>query len=191
MEKLTLRLELANARNQQVAGESMNERSRRGRVIAKNGLALPQLQPALDAALAEAKEPFIASYDSLATEPPTDQLNTALGAAGFHVLVPIHKVNGRYLDTMLWSDTSTGRIVASSPQEFHVLQTPVVFTPALAVGRNGTRLGKGKGFYDRFFAQLPRYPDGPLRVAIVGAHEVFESVPTDLHDEPIDHVIVG
>ncbi len=189
MDKSTLRALIMGARKQFAAHETADQRSVRGDAIAELGIRLSQLnapshtgtdQPAV-----------VASYEALATEPPTNELNDALLRAGFQVLVPIHERDGCLLDDMLWADAETGTVTAASPEAFQALGVQVVFTPAIAVGADGTRLGKGNGFYDRFFATLPRYPDGPFRVAIVGPAEAFDSVPTDAHDQPIDDVVVG
>jgi len=133
----------------------------------------------------------VASYRALPSEPPTELLNEALARSGFQVLVPIHERGGTYLPEMEWADAVSGQVVAASTKAFRDLAVAVVFTPALAAGRDGSRIGKGKGFYDRFFSELPRHPRGPLRVAIVGPAELFDSVPTDPHDEPVDQVLTG
>lgn len=131
----------------------------------------------------------IASYEALPTEPPTRGLNRALANAGARVVVPQHADGRVNLRDLRWWTVGAHQLVASSPAELQAAGLSVVITPAMAVGRDGTRLGKGKGYYDRFFAALPRTPDGPLRLALVWLDEVFDSVPTDEHDEPVDDFI--
>jgi 5-formyltetrahydrofolate cyclo-ligase len=53
----------------------------------------------------------------------------------------------------------------------------LVFLPAVAVGRDGTRLGRGRGFYDRALASVA----APM-VALVHNDEVFDTVPHEPHD---------
>lgn len=63
----------------------------------------------------------------------------------------------------------------------------VVFVPALAVDRTGTRLGQGGGWYDRVLEH--RRPDAPV-VAIVFADEVSDGpLPRASHDRPVDGVL--
>lgn len=183
MDKQELRTKLVAARRDAVAVDDPHMRHLRELAISSAGIEIVE----------QAAEPrsAIASYRALPSEPPTDLLNEALAQRGFQVLVPIHQQDGVYLEEMEWVDAVSGAPIARSTAEFRALAVPVVFTPALAAGRDGSRIGKGKGFYDRFFAGLPRHPGGPLRVAIVGPSELFESVPTDSHDESVDHTVVG
>ena len=67
----------------------------------------------------------------------------------------------------------------------------VVLVPALAAGRDGTRLGQGGGFYDRALADLPPHPEGPLVVAVVHDDELLAAgeVPSAPHDRRVDAVL--
>ena len=60
----------------------------------------------------------------------------------------------------------------------------LVVVPALAADRQGNRLGKGKGFYDRV---LPRFK--AVKVAVVFEDELLEELPTQAHDMPVDYVV--
>ena len=62
----------------------------------------------------------------------------------------------------------------------------LVVVPGVAFDRSGARLGRGKGFYDRFLAQLR--PDTFL-VAPAFECQVFESIPTLPHDLPVHRVV--
>jgi 5-formyltetrahydrofolate cyclo-ligase len=59
----------------------------------------------------------------------------------------------------------------------------VVLVPGLAFDRLGGRLGRGKGYYDRFLAGL----DGTLFVGITGGYIVAE-LPTEDHDVVMTHL---
>ena len=68
--------------------------------------------------------------------------------------------------------------------------TAVVFLPALAVDRDGHRLGQGGGFYDRAMLDLPTHGDGgPPRGALVFADEVLDAVPVEPHDLDVDAIV--
>lgn len=58
--------------------------------------------------------------------------------------------------------------------------------PVLAVDNNGNRLGKGKGYYDRF---LSKYPNCE-KVAVAFKEQVLDSVVTDEHDIKMDRIFV-
>lgn len=66
-------------------------------------------------------------------------------------------------------------------------QNAVIFLPALAIDREGYRLGYGKGYYDRY---LSRYADlKPFTVGVVYRELLLDSLPHDSHDIPCDSVI--
>ena len=54
----------------------------------------------------------------------------------------------------------------------------VIVVPALAVARDGARLGRGGGHYDRSLALAP----GSRVVALVGDDELLDALPADPHD---------
>jgi 5-formyltetrahydrofolate cyclo-ligase len=60
----------------------------------------------------------------------------------------------------------------------------LIVMPALAAGRDGNRLGRGKGFYDRAVSSL----DAP-RVVVVHDTEVFNHVPAEGFDQKVSMVI--
>ena len=62
----------------------------------------------------------------------------------------------------------------------------VVVVPALAVAADGTRLGRGGGFYDRALGHAR--PDAVL-VAVVFDEELLDAVPTGAHDRRVDAVV--
>jgi 5-formyltetrahydrofolate cyclo-ligase len=62
----------------------------------------------------------------------------------------------------------------------------LAFTPAVAVDQFGTRLGMGKGYYDRFFAQFPQ----ALRVAVIFQIQFSKDpLPVDSWDQPLDWIV--
>ncbi len=60
----------------------------------------------------------------------------------------------------------------------------VVVVPGLAMGRDGSRLGYGGGYYDAFLAQTPA-----LRVGVVWAGALVQTLPTEPHDARLDVVV--
>lgn len=66
----------------------------------------------------------------------------------------------------------------------------LAIVPGLAFSRSGHRLGRGKGYYDRFLAALlAAYPDRRAEICLAGAcHEfqILDAVPTEAHDIPVD-----
>ena len=65
----------------------------------------------------------------------------------------------------------------------------MVVMPALAVDRDGHRLGRGGGYYDRALAGVHRA--NLLRVAVVPAQDLLDAVPCEPHDIRVDVVITS
>lgn len=64
-----------------------------------------------------------------------------------------------------------------------IAKASVILAPALAVDRQGHRLGHGAGWYDRALAH--RSPDATV-FCVVWAHEFVEFLPTEEHDIAMD-----
>jgi 5-formyltetrahydrofolate cyclo-ligase len=65
-----------------------------------------------------------------------------------------------------------------------------IIIPALRVGLDGSRLGRGAGYYDRALETLDSYKNGgPRRIVLVFDDEVDETVPCEAHDAPIDVIV--
>ena len=62
----------------------------------------------------------------------------------------------------------------------------LMIVPALAIDQKGNRLGKGKGFYDRYLSTLEA---PPALVAVVYDEELVEHIPAEAHDQPVDAVV--
>ncbi|MDH5671321.1 MAG: 5-formyltetrahydrofolate cyclo-ligase [Myxococcales bacterium] len=61
----------------------------------------------------------------------------------------------------------------------------VILVPALGVDREGRRLGRGGGYYDRL---LPRLPQA-FKVALVHDLQLIEQVPSLPHDARVDCIV--
>ena len=58
--------------------------------------------------------------------------------------------------------------------------------PAAAVGQDGTRLGWGRGFFDKTIGSMERCP--PV-YAVIYDSELLDTVPRDVHDQPVSGVV--
>ena len=66
-------------------------------------------------------------------------------------------------------------------------QNAVIFLPALAIDKQGYRLGYGKGYYDRYLA---KYADlKPFTVGVVYKELFFDEMPHNEYDVPCDAVV--
>ena len=63
-----------------------------------------------------------------------------------------------------------------------------LIVPLAAFDRRGHRIGYGRGYYDQAIARLSR--NGPvLTIGIAFATQEVERVPSEAHDQPLDHLI--
>jgi 5-formyltetrahydrofolate cyclo-ligase len=130
----------------------------------------------------------VAGYVPVGSEPGTD-LPEALRAAGIDLLLPLFEPD-RDLD---WARYSGPEALVVSPRDLlepagdrlgraAVAGVDLVIVPALAAGRNGGRLGRGAGCYDR---ALTRVAASVPVVALVYDDEFLDVVPTEPHDHPV------
>ena len=131
----------------------------------------------------------VALYVSRGPEPQTGALIDWLLAAGHEVLLPI-----LYADNDLgWgiapgaADLVPGRLGLSEPPvdlgSDAIATADLVICPALAVARDGVRLGRGGGSYDRALARTR--PGTPIWAAVYDS-EIVEALPADAHDHLVD-----
>ena len=61
----------------------------------------------------------------------------------------------------------------------------LILVPGLAFDPRGGRMGRGKGFYDRFFARCPQ----ALRVAVTSSLQIVDKIPLDPWDVLMHYII--
>jgi 5-formyltetrahydrofolate cyclo-ligase len=62
----------------------------------------------------------------------------------------------------------------------------VILVPGMAYDVSGTRLGRGKGYYDRFCGSLERRP---VCIGVVAEKNVFSALPKDPWDLSVDALL--
>lgn len=64
----------------------------------------------------------------------------------------------------------------------------LIVVPGTAFTGEGARLGRGRGYYDRYMAQ-PSFR--AFRVGVCYAHQIVDTLPVEPHDAAMDVVIAG
>jgi 5-formyltetrahydrofolate cyclo-ligase len=173
--KASLRRRILAAR----AALTADQRAAAGRAIRDALLALPQVQMA----------GTVAAYYSIGAEPDTHGLVYALWKRGSYVLLPrlrpdmdLDWASYEGPDSLgagprgLTEPTEASRGVAA------VSRADLVIVPALAVDRQGVRLGRGGGSYDRALARVgPQVPT----IALLYDAELLDEVPAAAHDQRV------
>lgn len=135
----------------------------------------------------------VTCYVSMATEPPTGALLSALADAGIAVWVPIMKKGrslawGKFSNDLEVNDFGVAEPVAD--EDFDLASVDALIIPAQRAGCDGSRLGRGAGYYDRALAKIPAHSDGgPKRIVVVFDDEVDDSVPCDEWDEAMNQIV--
>ena len=133
----------------------------------------------------------LASYVPLHGEPDLRAL---------HDLLPNHtfvypRIHGMEMDFHQVSDLSTDLVAGpwglSEPTP-HLTAIPlekidVMLCPGMAFTADGKRLGKGKGFYDRYLAR--RKNQEPYLIGITYSAYLLDHIPCEEHDIRMDRVI--
>lgn len=70
----------------------------------------------------------------------------------------------------------------------------LIVLPGLAFDRQGSRLGQGKGYYDRYLARCTQHAQArgrapPYTMALALREQLLDAVPRDAHDQPV-HTLV-
>lgn len=60
-----------------------------------------------------------------------------------------------------------------------------VLVPGVAFDKQGHRMGRGKGYYDRFLQMLP---EKSIKIGVCFPYQIVEYVPTEEHDVMMDYV---
>lgn len=119
----------------------------------------------------------VAAYVPLRSEPGSVQLLSALHARAGTVLVPV-TLPDRDLDWAEWAPDGLGARLGIDA----IAGAQLVLAPALAVARDGTRLGRGGGSYDR---ALARCQPSAVTAALIFDGEVVDRLPRAEWDVPV------
>lgn len=167
--------------------------ARRARAVPDRARAAEEIAAVLAARPEVRAAGSIAGYAAMPTEPSVDP---ALDRVRHHarVLLPIVEPGHR----MSWAADDGPRrapaagIGGAEPTgepagDDALARVDVVLVPALAVSRDGLRLGQGGGYYDRALAGVT----GPLRVAVLFDDELLPAgaVPAEPFDLRVDAVV--
>ena len=148
----------------------------RGELLAKRPHSSEGLTRQLLTLIQKINPQTLASYSPMATEPDISEFNRLI-AKSLNLVFP--KVIG---DDLVFArgELAPGKFSIDEPTGEAQEQIDLMLVPALAVDQRGNRLGKGKGYYDRYLQNrhFPRY-------AVVFDEEVLEDIPAQLHDQRV------
>ncbi len=163
--------------------------ARRRRPLTEVGAAARSLAEVLLDAPEVRRAATVACYVSVGTEPGTTLLLDRLVAAGKRVVLPVLLPDADldwapYAGAADLVPAGRGLLEPATPTlgVDAVATADAVLVPGLAVGADGTRLGRGGGSYDR---ALARVPVGTFTCVLLYDDEVLPAVPAEPHDRPV------
>lgn len=132
----------------------------------------------------------ILAYSALPDEVPTQELLDLLAKQGKKVLLPrvvsdtdmvLHSYTGKH-------DLQVGAYGILEPTgalftDYDAINVAIV--PGMAFDAEGHRLGRGKGYYDRFLSRVPNI----YKIGLCFSWQMVDDVPSDEHDIVMDEVI--
>lgn len=128
----------------------------------------------------------ILMYHSLPDELPTHAfLRKWSGTKRFY----LPRVNGVNLEILPYEESrlELGSFHIEEPTGNETVDSSeieLIIVPAVAYDRQGNRLGRGKGFYDRLLATTKA-----SKIGVGYDFQLVDSLPTEEHDVPMDIVI--
>lgn len=128
----------------------------------------------------------ILMYHSLPDELPTIEFLNKWGSRKRFFLP---RVNGVNLEILPYDQSrlELGSFQIEEPQGDELTdpsELELVIVPAVAFDRRGNRLGRGKGFYDRFLQSTKA-----TKIGVGYDFQLFEELPAEEHDVPMDIII--
>lgn len=161
--------------------------ARRHLPITKRAQANAELRGHVTHLLAHLRPRTLAGYVPMGSEPGGPELVELLAAHCSRLLLPV--VFGAQLRWRTYGDALTESPEITGPAESSLApetigDADIIVVPALAVDANGTRLGRGGGYYDRALALGSGYS-----IALLYDEEFGPAVPREEHDRAVAAVI--
>lgn len=130
----------------------------------------------------------VALYASLPDEVPTHGIIERWAAVKRVVLPRVEGERMRFYDYVP-GNMRRGSFGIDEPEagrECRPAEIDMIVIPARAFTPSGVRLGRGKGYYDRYMA-LPDFR--AYKVGVAFACQIFDTLPVDSHDITVDEVL--
>lgn len=165
-----------------MARHSAGEKIVASRCLAERLVLLPEWRRARAVAL----------YASLPGEPDTNLLFGRARAEGKRVFYPFSRVGDRTLgfaEVESLESLRPGALRFREPPPAgggQKLQVDLLLVPGLGFDREGMRLGRGRGYYDRTLAEIG---GGVIRAGLFFSWQELPQVAVEAHDQRMDLVV--
>jgi len=136
----------------------------------------------------------VMTYISLPTEVETGEFNKRSLEMGKRMVVPFIDTKDRVIiasELESIDDLVKGPygiyVPRNGPRKVSLKEIDLIVVPGIAYDKNNMRLGRGKGYYDRFLARHEL--SSTKTVGLAFRFQVVDFLPSDPHDRPVSMVI--
>jgi len=165
--------------------QSVGEALQKSRVIKEKLFSLPEFKKAKTVMLYASKTKEVNTYEMIDGALEMGKKVALPRCAGLEGIVP-KEIIDRHTDL----EKGTYGVYEPKKQQADVQPENIdlIIVPGLAFDRQNARLGRGKGYYDRFLKDLPR---DKITIGLAFDFQITESLPTDSHDIPVSKIITN
>ncbi|MBQ4527386.1 MAG: 5-formyltetrahydrofolate cyclo-ligase [Clostridia bacterium] len=131
-------------------------------------------------------------YKSFASEVETGEIIKNLSDIGYKILIPKCNVSDETMTATVYNPTKKQTvneygITEMKNSDYADDKIDLIIAPGICFDRFGSRIGFGKGYYDKFINSLAYKP---IVVAICFSEQIFDGeIPRDEHDCIMDYII--
>ena len=178
--------DLRNKILDRLKNQKEDERQKRSQIIKRKLLASPEFRNAK----------VLMFYISKDGEVETRPIIEAALVRGKVVLVPVIKVRRKKM--VVSEITDPNKDLVKGPYGIYQPKTPtkiyhprsinLAIVPGVAFDKDGNRLGRGMGYYDKFLVGLRK---GVPRIGLAFRFQVVKRLPTLSHDQPVTKLLTA
>ncbi|MBF0216650.1 MAG: 5-formyltetrahydrofolate cyclo-ligase [Candidatus Omnitrophica bacterium] len=141
------------------------------------------------------KAKTVMSYVAMATEVDTGYINAMTLEMGKRLVVPFIESESqtivaselRSLDNLVRGPLGIYVPKDGLDSKVTVEEIDIILVPGIAFDRNNVRLGRGKGYYDRFLAGVSLF--FPKTIGLAFQFQIVDTIPADTHDIKLSTVV--
>jgi len=139
------------------------------------------------------KSKIIASFSSIKSEFPTQQINSFILNSGKILCLPSIQENSN--DILIFKQYSQGdeliigRFGVKEPLKNNISLPDIIFTPCLAYDTHGFRLGYGGGYYDKTISYLRSVKHKFLTIGLAYDDQKVDYVIHDDLDQKLNYIL--
>lgn len=130
---------------------------------------------------------ILAGYHAVGSEVRTQEILKEILNAGKELSLPkVEKDDLVFKKITSFSDLEVGNFSVMEPKERceTVKKLEVILVPAIALTREGYRLGYGFGYYDRYL-----HDKRSKKIALSYSKQIVKTIPHDSHDVRVDCIV--